>query len=52
MREEIEQEPRALGVTQLGLTREHHLPELATDRVIEQELSLVRSASRPPPSGP
>jgi phosphate transport system substrate-binding protein len=37
----VEQEPRALGVTQLGLTREHHLPELATDQTIEQELSLV-----------
>ena len=37
----VEQEPRALGVTQPGLTREHHLPELATDRTIEQELSLV-----------
>jgi hypothetical protein len=28
-------------VTQLGLTREHHLPELATDQTIEQALSLV-----------
>ena len=37
----VEQEPRALGVAQLGLVKEHQLPELATDRVIEQELSLV-----------
>ena len=37
----VEQEPRALGVAQLGLTQEHQLPELKTDHVIEQELSLV-----------
>jgi phosphate transport system substrate-binding protein len=37
----VEQEPRALGVAQLGLVQEHQLPELTTDRVIEQELSLV-----------
>jgi ABC-type phosphate transport system substrate-binding protein len=37
----VEQEPRALGIAQLGLVREHQLPELATDQVIEQELSLV-----------
>ena len=37
----VEQEPRALGVAQLGLTREHQLPELATNQVIEQELTLV-----------
>jgi ABC-type phosphate transport system substrate-binding protein len=37
----VEQEPRALGVAQLGLVRQHNLPELATDQVIEQELSLV-----------
>jgi phosphate transport system substrate-binding protein len=37
----VEQEPRALGVAQLGLTREHQLPELTTGQVIEQELSLV-----------
>jgi ABC-type phosphate transport system substrate-binding protein len=37
----VEQEPRALGVAQLGLTQEHQLPELATNQVIEQELSLV-----------
>jgi phosphate transport system substrate-binding protein len=37
----VEQEPRALGVAQLGLVKEHQLPELATEHVIEQELSLV-----------
>jgi phosphate transport system substrate-binding protein len=37
----VEQEPRALGIAQLGLTRGHQLPELMTNRVIEQELSLV-----------
>ena len=37
----VEQEPRALGVAQLKLVTSHHLPELMTDRTIEQELSLV-----------
>jgi phosphate transport system substrate-binding protein len=37
----VEQEPRALGIAQLGLVQEHQLPELATDQVIEQELNLV-----------
>jgi len=37
----VEQEPRALGIAQLGLTREHQLPELTTGQVIEQELGLV-----------
>ena len=37
----VEQEPRALGVAQLGLVKEHQLPELMTGDVIEQELSLV-----------
>lgn len=37
----VEQEPRALGVAQLALTREHQLPELTTGQVVEQELSLV-----------
>jgi len=37
----VEQEPRALGVAQVGLVKESHLPELMTDRTIEQELSLV-----------
>ena len=37
----VEQEPRALGIAQLGLTRDRQLPELVTGQVIEQELSLV-----------
>jgi ABC-type phosphate transport system substrate-binding protein len=37
----VEQEPRALGIAQLGLVKDHQLPELETDQVIEQELSLV-----------
>jgi phosphate transport system substrate-binding protein len=37
----VEQEPRALGIAQLGLLKEHQLPELTTDQAIEQELSLV-----------
>jgi phosphate transport system substrate-binding protein len=37
----VEQEPRALGVAQLGLVKESHLPELITDRTIDQELGLV-----------
>lgn len=37
----VEQEPRALGVAQLGLVRHSQLPELSTDQSIEQELSLV-----------
>jgi ABC-type phosphate transport system substrate-binding protein len=37
----VEQEPRALGIAQLGLVQEHQLPELTTDQVVEQELSLV-----------
>ena len=37
----VEQEPRALGVAQLGLVKEHQLPELMTGQVVEQELSLV-----------
>jgi ABC-type phosphate transport system substrate-binding protein len=45
----VEQEPRALGIAQLGLVREHQLPELMTDRVIEQELSLV-TLGKPSPA--
>jgi phosphate transport system substrate-binding protein len=37
----VEQEPSAMGVAQYGLVKEHQLPELITDQVIEQELSLV-----------
>ena len=45
----VEQEPRALGIAQLGLVKEHQLPELATDQVIEQELSLV-TLGKPTPA--
>jgi ABC-type phosphate transport system substrate-binding protein len=37
----VEQEPRALGIAQLGLVKEHQLPELTTDQIVEQELNLV-----------
>jgi ABC-type phosphate transport system substrate-binding protein len=37
----VEQEPGALGIAQLGLVKEHQLPELMTNQVIEQKLSLV-----------
>jgi phosphate transport system substrate-binding protein len=37
----VEQEPSAMGVAQYGLAKEHQLPELITDQVIEQKLSLV-----------
>jgi phosphate transport system substrate-binding protein len=37
----VEQEPRALGIAQLGLVKERQLPELETGQVIAQELSLV-----------
>ena len=37
----VEQEPSALGIAQFGLVKKHQLPELITDQVIEQKLSLV-----------
>jgi phosphate transport system substrate-binding protein len=37
----VEQEPGALGLAQLGVLRERHLPELMTERFIEQQLNLV-----------
>jgi ABC-type phosphate transport system substrate-binding protein len=37
----VEQEPSALGLAQFGLAKEHQLPELITDQIIEQKLSLV-----------
>jgi phosphate transport system substrate-binding protein len=37
----VQDERGALGLAQLGLLRQHKLPELATDRVIEQQLNLV-----------
>jgi phosphate transport system substrate-binding protein len=48
----VEQEPRALGVAQLGLVKASGLPELATDGAIKQELNLVTmgkpTAAEPP----
>jgi phosphate transport system substrate-binding protein len=37
----VEQEPGALGLAQLGVLRERHLPELMTERFIEQQLNLI-----------
>ena len=37
----VEQEPRALGIAQLGLVREHQLPEIETGQTITQELSII-----------
>jgi hypothetical protein len=37
----VEQEPGALGVSQLVLVRLHKFPEIVTPRPIEQVLSLV-----------
>src|SRR5829696_7550803 len=37
----VEQEPLALGFAQLALVKERKIPELATDKPIEQVLSLV-----------
>ena len=37
----VEQEPNALGFAQLGLTRQKGLPEVVTDKPIEQTLSLI-----------
>jgi phosphate transport system substrate-binding protein len=37
----VEQEPSAVGIAQLGLVKQHQLPELITDQVVEQKLSLV-----------
>ncbi len=45
----VEQEPGALGIAQLGLVTEAKLPELVTNRQIEQRLFLV---SRTKPSEP
>lgn len=35
----VEQEPRALGIAQLGLVQEHRLPELATARSSSKSLA-------------
>ena len=37
----IEQEPGAIGFAQLALTRQRGLPELVTERPIEQTLSII-----------
>lgn len=37
----VEQMPGAIGIAQLGLAQEAGLPELATERAVEQRLSLV-----------
>jgi ABC-type phosphate transport system substrate-binding protein len=37
----VEQEPNALGIAQLSLARQKGLPEIATDRPVEQTLSLI-----------
>lgn len=37
----VEQEPGALGITQLGIVRASGLPELQTDEPVEQRLSLI-----------
>lgn len=45
----VAQEPGALGLAQLGLVRKHKLPELKTDRPVEQQLNLV-SLGEPTPA--
>jgi phosphate transport system substrate-binding protein len=45
----VKQERGAIGFAQLALTREHRLSELATDRPIEQILSLI-SLGEPTPA--
>jgi ABC-type phosphate transport system substrate-binding protein len=37
----VEQEPNALGIAQLSLARQKGLPEIATEKPVEQSLSLV-----------
>jgi len=37
----MEQSPDALGMAQLSLTKQKGLPEIVTDRTIEQSLNLV-----------
>jgi ABC-type phosphate transport system substrate-binding protein len=37
----VEQESGALGLAQLGVVRERHLPELMTERFVEQQLNLI-----------
>jgi phosphate transport system substrate-binding protein len=37
----VEQEPNAMGIAQLSLARQKGLPEIATERPVEQTLSLI-----------
>jgi phosphate transport system substrate-binding protein len=37
----VQQEPGALGLAQLGVLRQFELPELTTDKVVEQQLNFV-----------
>jgi phosphate transport system substrate-binding protein len=43
----VEQEPGAIGIAQLGLVKDAKLPELATNRAIEQRLFLVTKINPP-----
>jgi phosphate transport system substrate-binding protein len=45
----VQDEPAALGLAQVNILRQYKLPELATDRYIEQQLSLV-SLGEPSPA--
>jgi ABC-type phosphate transport system substrate-binding protein len=37
----VEQEPNAFGIAQLSLARQKGLPEIATEKLVEQSLSLI-----------
>ena len=37
----VEQEPNALGIAQLSLAKQKGLPEIVTERPVEQTLSLI-----------
>ena len=37
----VEQEPNALGLAQLSLAKQKGLPEIVTERPVEQALSLI-----------
>ena len=45
----VGQEPGALGLAQLGLVQKHKLPELKTDRPVDQQLHLI-SLGEPTPA--
>jgi phosphate transport system substrate-binding protein len=45
----VQDDPGALGLAQLGVLRQHRLPELATGRPVEQQLNLV-SVDEPSPA--